>query len=72
MISARGIVKSFGANRVLDQVSLELGKGEVVAVIGPARARVMGRLFAFLLLCVGTQILVNGLVDVFAPLAAAR
>ena len=25
MISARGIVKSFGANRVLDQVSLELG-----------------------------------------------
>ena len=30
MISARGIVKSFGANRVLDQVSLELGKGEVV------------------------------------------
>ncbi len=36
MISARGIVKSFGANRVLDQVSLELGKGEVVAVIGPS------------------------------------
>ena len=36
MISARGIVKSFGANRVLDQVSLALGKGEVVAVIGPS------------------------------------
>ncbi|MCR2726249.1 ATP-binding cassette domain-containing protein, partial [Salmonella enterica] len=36
MISARGIVKSFGANRVLDQVSLDLGKGEVVAVIGPS------------------------------------
>ncbi|CAB3920214.1 Arginine transport ATP-binding protein ArtM [Achromobacter deleyi] len=36
MISARGIVKSFGANRVLDQVSLELCKGEVVAVIGPS------------------------------------
>ncbi|SDA20442.1 multiple antibiotic resistance protein [Methylobacterium sp. UNC378MF] len=44
----------------------------VVAFIGPARARVMGRLFAFLLLCVGTQILVNGLMEVFAPLAAAR
>ncbi|MBE7200189.1 MAG: MarC family protein [Parafilimonas terrae] len=44
----------------------------VVALIGPARARVVGRLFAFLLLCVGTQILINGLLDVFAPLLAAR
>jgi multiple antibiotic resistance protein len=44
----------------------------VVALIGPARARVVGRLFAFLLLCVGTQILINGLTDVFAPLMAAR
>ncbi|SDN96510.1 multiple antibiotic resistance protein [Methylobacterium phyllostachyos] len=44
----------------------------VVAFIGPARARVVGRLFAFLLLCVGTQILINGLTDVFAPLLAAR
>ncbi|SFL90060.1 MarC family protein [Methylobacterium pseudosasicola] len=44
----------------------------VVALIGPARARVTGRLFAFLLLCVGTQILITGLTDVFAPLIAAR
>jgi multiple antibiotic resistance protein len=44
----------------------------VVALIGPARARVVGRLFAFLLLCVGTQILINGLTDVIAPLRAAR
>ncbi|MBE7199336.1 MAG: MarC family protein [Parafilimonas terrae] len=44
----------------------------VVALIGPARARVVGRLFAFLLLCVGTQILINGLTDVIAPLIAAR
>jgi multiple antibiotic resistance protein len=44
----------------------------VVALIGPARARVVGRLFAFLLLCVGTQILINGLTDVIAPLLAAR
>ncbi|SOE52501.1 Glutamate transport ATP-binding protein [plant metagenome] len=36
MIEARGIVKSFGALRVLDGVSLTLGKGEVVAVIGPS------------------------------------
>ena len=27
---------------------------------------------AFLLLCVGTQILINGLTDVIAPLLAAR
>jgi multiple antibiotic resistance protein len=44
----------------------------VVALIGPARARVTGRLFAFLLLCVGTQILLNGLTDVIVPLLAAR
>ncbi|MFG0232698.1 amino acid ABC transporter ATP-binding protein [Achromobacter sp. 413638] len=36
MIQADGIVKSFGANRVLDGVSLTLSKGEVVAVIGPS------------------------------------
>ncbi len=36
MIDARHIVKSFGANRVLDDVSLTLEQGEVVAVIGPS------------------------------------
>ncbi|WP_088140430.1 amino acid ABC transporter ATP-binding protein [Achromobacter xylosoxidans] len=36
MIEAREIIKSFGANRVLDRVSLSLGQGEVVAVIGPS------------------------------------
>ncbi|KCB48346.1 ABC transporter, ATP-binding protein [Bordetella hinzii 4161] len=36
MIRAQGIVKSFGAARVLDGVSLTLQKGEVVAVIGPS------------------------------------
>jgi polar amino acid transport system ATP-binding protein len=36
MIEARGIGKSFGANRVLSNVSLSLNKGEVVAVIGPS------------------------------------
>ncbi|MCJ2134674.1 MarC family protein [Methylobacterium sp. J-026] len=44
----------------------------VVALLGPARARVTGRLFAFLLLCVGTQILLNGLADVLGPLLSAR
>ncbi|HCQ50357.1 MAG TPA: polar amino acid ABC transporter ATP-binding protein, partial [Achromobacter sp.] len=36
MIQATHITKSFGANRVLDKVSLTLGQGEVVAVIGPS------------------------------------
>ncbi len=36
MIEARDITKSFGSNRVLDRVSLSLGQGEVVAVIGPS------------------------------------
>ena len=40
----------------------------IVSLIGPARARVVTRLSAFLLLCVGTQILLNGLTDVAAEL----
>lgn len=36
MIEACGVGKSFGATRVLRDVSLTLGKGEVVAVIGPS------------------------------------
>lgn len=46
----------------------------VVTLIGPVGARVLGRLFAFLLLCVGTQITVNGVTDVLTPLlsGAAR
>lgn len=36
MISAQGIHKAFGANEVLRGVSLELKRGEVVAVIGPS------------------------------------
>ena len=44
----------------------------VVALIGPVGARVSGRLFAFLLLCVGTQITVTGVTDVLGPMLAAR
>ncbi|KQO59351.1 hypothetical protein ASG60_09775 [Methylobacterium sp. Leaf469] len=44
----------------------------VVTLIGPVGARVLGRLFAFLLLCVGTQITVNGVTDVLGPLLPPR
>lgn len=36
MISAQGIHKAFGGNEVLRGVSLDLLRGEVVAVIGPS------------------------------------
>jgi len=36
MISVREVAKSYGAHRVLDGVSLEVAKGEVVCVIGPS------------------------------------
>jgi len=36
MISVRNIAKSYGDHRVLDGVSLEVAKGEVVCVIGPS------------------------------------
>ena len=36
MISAEGIEKSFGTNDVLRGVSLQVRRGEVIAVIGPS------------------------------------
>jgi len=36
VISVRNISKSFGEHRVLDRVSLEVAKGEVVCIIGPS------------------------------------
>jgi multiple antibiotic resistance protein len=40
----------------------------VVALLGQARSRVVTRLAAFLLLCVGVQILITGAADAFGPL----
>lgn len=39
MISAKDIHKAFGGNEVLRGVSLELLRGEVVAVIGPGSGK---------------------------------
>src|SRR6201984_3952949 len=36
MISVREISKSYGEHRVLERVSLEVAKGEVVCIIGPS------------------------------------
>ncbi|HYG86010.1 MAG TPA: MarC family protein [Azospirillum sp.] len=40
----------------------------LVALLGQTRARVLTRLFAFLLFCVGVQILLNGVTDALGPL----
>jgi multiple antibiotic resistance protein len=42
----------------------------VVALLGPAGARVLTRLTAFLLLCIGVQIMLTGVQDALAPLLA--
>ncbi|MFI5339045.1 MAG: amino acid ABC transporter ATP-binding protein [Candidatus Methylomirabilales bacterium] len=36
VVQVRGLKKSFGANRVLDGIDLDVHKGEVVVVIGPS------------------------------------
>ena len=38
MIQLEGIIKSFGALQVLKGIDLEIGKGEVVSIVGPSGA----------------------------------
>ncbi len=40
----------------------------LAALIGPSGSRTLSRLFAFLLLCIGVQILITGVEDVLGPL----
>jgi multiple antibiotic resistance protein len=42
----------------------------VVRLLGPVRSRVLSRLAALLLLCIGTQILLNGVTDAARTIAA--
>ena len=44
----------------------------VLRLLGPEGARVLGRLVAFLLLCIGTQIMVNGAQDLVGQFMAAH
>lgn len=43
----------------------------LVSAMGPTRAQTLSRLAAFLLLCIGVQVLIAGVTEVFAPLLAA-
>jgi multiple antibiotic resistance protein len=45
---------------------------QISRLMGPTGSRTMTRLFAFLLLCIGVQILISGVVDVLSPLLATR
>lgn len=64
---------SLAALAVAGVIRLAYGSAErVVTLIGSVRARVLGRLSAFLLLCVGTQITVSGVSDVLGPLIASQ
>ena len=44
----------------------------VARMMGPTASRIIMRLAAFLLLCIGVQILITGVEDVLAPLLAPR
>lgn len=64
---------SLAAMAIAGVIRLAYGSADrVVTLIGPVRARVLGRLSAFLLLCVGTQITVSGVSDVLGPLIASQ
>ena len=64
---------SLAAVAIAGVIRLAYGSADrVVTLIGPVRARVLGRLSAFLLLCVGTQITVSGASDVLGPLIASQ
>jgi multiple antibiotic resistance protein len=41
-------------------------------MMGPAGSRIVTRLAAFLLLCIGVQILIGGVGDVLGPLLTTR
>ena len=57
---------SFAALTVAIMIWIAYGSADrLVALLGHARARVLSRLSAFLLLCIGTQITLNGVLDAF-------
>ncbi len=44
----------------------------ISALLGKSGSRIVTRLFAFLLLCIGVQVLITGVTDVLGPLLRAR
>jgi len=44
----------------------------IARLMGPVGSRTVTRLVGFLLLCIGVQVLITGVVDVLGPLLARR
>ena len=75
--AAGGDVLAFllGASLAAAAIALLIGiayasADRVVALLGRARSRIVTRLAAFILLCVGVQVLLTGVHDALAPLLA--
>ncbi len=66
-----GVSAAALAMAVLIWVAYRYADG-ILAVIGRGGARVLSRLVAFLLLCIGVQIIVNGIEDLVASFLAAH
>ena len=58
MISVRSISKSFGAQKVLDNVSLEIEPGRTTAVVGPSG--------------VGKSVLIKIIMGIVRPVSTRR
>jgi multiple antibiotic resistance protein len=66
-----GLTAAALANAVLIWAAYRLS-AQVTRLLGPTGTRTATRLFAFLLLCIGIQILMTGVVDVLQPLLSGH
>lgn len=66
-----GMSAAAAGNAVLIWVAYRLG-GQVTRLLGPTGTRTVMRLFAFLLLCIGVQILITGMQDVMGAAGGVR
>jgi multiple antibiotic resistance protein len=66
-----GMSAAAAGNAVVIWVAYRLG-GQVARLLGPTGTRTVTRLFAFLLLCIGVQILIAGVQDVLETMGQVR
>lgn len=66
-----GMTAAAAANAAIIWAAYRLGD-QVARMLGPTGTRTVTRLFAFLLLCIGVQILLTGVTDALVPMLAVR